>query len=149
MQKDNLMFNENWMNKLQFYKNIIPFSVTTLKFGDTDFIVSNVSSLVIKLITNSDGYGLFFGIHVEYSDFFIKITELPISTDEVETIKTSVTKLNNKDFRQAIQNKFNLDMMVWSIDDSFEIQFILENRHQDNQFDCIQIMQDIFNQITS
>lgn len=149
MQKDNLMFNENWMNKLQFYKNIIPFSVTTLKFGNTDFIVSNVSSLVIKLITNSYGYGLFFGIHVEYSDFFIKITELPISADEVETIKTSVTKLNNKDFRQAIQNKFNLDMMVWSIDDSFEIQFILENSYQDNHFDCVEIMQDIFNQMSA
>ena len=75
MQKDNIMFNENWMNKLQFYT---PFSVTTLKFGDTDFSVSNVSSLAIKLMTHSYGYGLFFGVHVAYGDFFSKVTELPM-----------------------------------------------------------------------
>ena len=143
------MFNENWMNKLQFYKNIAPFSVTTLKFGDNDFIVSNVSSLAIKLMTNSYGYGLFFGVHVEYSDFFSKIAELPISADEMETIKTNSAKLTINPFRQMIKNKFNLDLRVQNINNSFEIQFILANPHQDNQFDCIAIMQDVFKQISA
>ena len=101
--------NENWMNKLQFYT---PFSVTTLKFGDTDFIVSNVSSLAIKLMTNNYGYGLFFGVYVEYVDFFSKITELPISADEMETIKTNFATLNCECFRQMIQEKFKLDLRV-------------------------------------
>ena len=147
MQKDNLMFNENWMNNLQFYKNITPFSVTTLKFGDTDFIVSNISSLVIKLMTNNYGYGLFFGVYVEYSDFFSKITELPISADEMETIKTNFATLNCECFRQMIQEKFKLDLRMQNINNSVEIQFYLKNPRQDNQFDCIQIMQDVFNQI--
>jgi hypothetical protein len=143
------MFNENWMNELEFHKNTIPFSMNTLKFGDNEIIVPNVSSLAIKFITYSNNYKIIFGAYVEDRDFISKIAELPISSDEFETIKISVTKLNNKDFRQIIQNKFNLDMLAWSIDNTFEIQFNLENRHQDNHFDCIQIMQDVFNQITS
>lgn len=143
------MFNENWMNDLKFHKNTIPFAMTTLKFGDKEIFTPNVSSLAIKLMTYSNGYGLVFGAYVEDRDFISKIAELSISSDELETIKTNLTKLNHKDFRQAIQNKFNLDMLVWSIDNTFEIQFNLENRHQDNHFDCIQIMQDVFNQITS
>lgn len=143
------MFNKNWMNELEFHKNTIPFSITTLKFGNKEIIVPNVSSLAIKLMTYGISYQLVFGAYVENRDFISKIAELPISSDEFETIKTSVTKLNNKDFRQIIQNKFNLDMLAWSIDNTFEIQFNLENRHQDNHFDCIQIMQDVFNQITS
>ena len=143
------MFNETWMDKLKFYNHTIPFTMATLKFGDKEIVIPNVSSLVIKLMTYSNGYGLVFGAYVEDRDFISKIAELPISSDEFETIKTSVTKLNNKDFRQIIQNKFNLDMLAWFIDNTFEIQFNLENRHQDNHFDCIQIMQDVFNQITS
>ena len=143
------MFNENWMNKLEFHANPIRIPMTTLKFGDKEIIAPDVSSLVIKLITYINGYGLVFGAYLEDSDLISKIAELSISSDEFETIKTNRTKLSHEDFRQAIQNKFNLDMMVWSIDDSFEIQFILENRYQDNHFDCVEIMQDIFNQITS
>lgn len=142
------MFNENWINKLEFHKNTIPFSMTTLKFGDKEIIVPNVSSLAIKFVTYSNGYGLVFGAYVEDRDFISKIAELSISADEMETIKTS-TKITRKGFRQAIQNKFNLDMIVWNIKNSLEIQFILKNPHQDNHFDCIQIMQDIFNQIAS
>lgn len=142
------MFNENWINKLEFHKNTIPFSMTTLKFGDKEIIVPNVSSLAIKFVTYSNGYGLVFGAYVEDRDFISKIAELSISADEMETIKTN-TKITRKGFRQAIQNKFNLDMIVWNIKNSIEIQFILKNPHQDNHFDCIQIMQDIFNQITS
>lgn len=142
------MFNENWINKLEFHKNTIPFSMTTLKFGDKEIIVPNVSSLAIKFVTYSNGYGLVFGAYVEDRDFISKIAELSISADEMETIKTS-TKITRKGFRQAIQNKFNLDMIVWNIKNSLEIQFILKNPHQDNHFDCVQIMQDIFNQITS
>jgi hypothetical protein len=142
------MFNENWMNELEFHKNTIPFSITTLKFGDKEIIVPNVSSLAIKFVTYSNGYGLVFGAYVEDRDFISKIAELSISADEMETIKTS-TKITHKGFRQAIQNKFNLDIIVWNIKNSLEIQFILKNPHQDNHFDCIQIMQDIFNQITS
>lgn len=142
------MFNENWINKLEFHKNTIPFSMTTLKFGDKEIIVPNVSSLAIKFVTYSNGYGLVFGAYVEDRDFISKIAELSISADEMETIKTS-TKITHKGFRQAIQNKFNLDIIVWNIKNSLEIQFILKNPHQDNHFDCIQIMQDIFNQITS
>ena len=143
------MFNENWMNELEFHANPIRIPMTTLKFGDKEIIAPDVSSLVIKLITYINGYGLVFGAYLEDSDLISKIVELSISSDEFETIKTNRTKLSHEDFRQAIQNKFNLDMMVWSIDDSFEIQFILENRYQDNHFDCVEIMQDIFNQITS
>ena len=143
------MFNENWMNELEFHANPICIPMTTLKFGDKEIIAPDVSSLVIKLITYINGYGLVFGAYLEDSDLISKIAELSISSDEFETIKTNRTKLSHEDFRQAIQNKFNLDMMVWSIDDSFEIQFILENRYQDNHFDCVEIMQDIFNQITS
>lgn len=143
------MFNENWMNDLKFHKNTIPFAMTTLKFGDKEIFTPNVSSLAIKLMTYSNGYGLVFGAYVEDRDFISKIAELSISSDELETIKTNLTKLNHKDFRQAIQNKFNLDMLVWSIDNTFEIQFNLENRHQDNHFDCVEIMQDVFNQIES
>lgn len=142
------MFNENWINKLEFHKNTIPFSMTTLKFGDKEIIVPNVSSLAIKFVTYSNGYGLVFGAYVEDRDFISKIAELSISADEMETIKTS-TKITRKGFRQVIQNKFNLDMIVWNIKNSIEIQFILKNPHQDNHFDCIQIMQDIFNQIAS
>lgn len=142
------MFNENWINKLEFHKNTIPFSMTTLKFGDKEIIVPNVSSLAIKFVTYSNGYGLVFGAYVEDRDFISKIAELSISADEMETIKTS-TKITHKGFRQAIQNKFNLDIIVWNIKNSLEIQFILKNPHQDNHFDCIQIMQDIFNQIAS
>ena len=122
--------------------------MTTLKFGDKEIIVPNVSSLAIKFVTYSNGYGLVFGAYVEDRDFISKIAELSISADEMETIKTS-TKITRKGFRQAIQNKFNLDMIVWNIKNSLEIQFILKNPHQDNHFDCIQIMQDIFNQIAS
>lgn len=143
------MFNENWINKLEFHKNTIPFSMTTLKFGDKEIIVPNVSSLAIKFVTYSNGYGLVFGAYVEDRDFISEIAELSISADEFETIETSVTKLNNKEFRQFIKDKFNLDMLVRSIDNTFEIQFNLENRHQDNHFDCVEIMQDVFNQITS
>lgn len=143
------MFNENWMNELEFHKNTIPFSITTLKFGNKEIIVPNVSSLAIKLMTYGISYQLVFGTYVEDRNFISKIAELPISSDEFETIKTSVTKLNNKEFRRFIQNKFNLDMLVWTIDNTFEIQFNLENRHQDNHFDCVEIIQDIFNQITS
>ena len=143
------MFNENWMNELEFHANPIRIPMTTLKFCDKEIISPDVSSLVIKLITYINGYGLVFGAYLEDSDLISKIAELSISSDEFETIKTNRTKLSHEDFRQAIQNKFNLDMMVWSIDDSFEIQFILENRYQDNHFDCVEIMQDIFNQITS
>ena len=143
------MFNENWMNDLKFHKNTIPFAMTTLKFGDKEIFTPNVSSLAIKLMTYSNGYGLVFGAYVEDRDFISKIAELSISIDELETIKTNLTKLNHKDFHQAIQNKFNLDMIVWSIDNTFEIQFNLENRHQDNHFDCVEIMQDVFNQIES
>lgn len=143
------MFNENWMNELEFHANPIRIPMTTLKFCDKEIIAPDVSSLVIKLITYINGYGLVFGAYLEDSDLISKIAELSISSDEFETIKTNRTKLSHEDFRQAIQNKFNLDMMVWSIDDSFEIQFILENRYQDNHFDCVEIMQDIFNQITS
>ena len=146
--KDNLMFNENWMNKLQFHKNTIPFSMTVLKFGDNETIVPNVSSLAIKLMTYSNGYGLVFGAFVENGDLISKIAELPISADEFETIKNSI-KLTNKRFRQMIKNKFKLDLIVWKINNSVEIQFILDNPHQDNHFDCVEIMQDIFNQITS
>lgn len=141
------MFNENWMNELKFHTNTIPFSLTTLKFGDNEIIVPNVSSLGIKLVTYSNGYGIVFGAYVEDRDFISKIAELSISSDELKTIKTNRTKLNHKDFRQAIQNKFNLDMLVWTIDNSFEIQFILENPHQNNHFDCVEIMQDIFKKI--
>ena len=147
--KDNLMFNENWMNKLQFHKNTIPFSMTVLKFGDNETIVPNVSSLAIKLMTYSNGYGLVFGAYVEDGDLISKIAELPISADEVETIKTSVTKINNEDFRQVIHNKFNLGMMVWSIDDSLEIEFFLKNPLQNNHFDCVEIMQYVFKQMSS
>lgn len=143
------MFNENWMNELKFYTNTIPFSMTTLKFGDNETIVPNVSSLAIKLITNSYGYGLFFGVHVECSDFFSKIAELPISADEMETIKTNSAKLTIKSFRQSIKNKFNLDLIVWNINNSIEIQFILKNPHQDNHFDCIEIMQYVFKQMSA
>lgn len=143
------MFNENWMSELEFHKNTIPFAMTTLKFGDKEIFTPNVSSLAIKLMTYSNGYGLVFGAYVEDRDFISKIAELSISSDELETIKTNLTKLKNKDFHQAIQNKFNLDMLVWSIDNTFEIQFNLENRHQDNHFDCVEIMQDVFNQIES
>lgn len=143
------MFNQNWMNELEFHKNTIPFSMTTLKFGDKEIIVPNVSSLTIKFITYSNKYKLIFGAYVEDRDFISKIAELPISSDELETIKTNSTKLTRKDFRQAIQNKFNLDMIVWNINNSIEIQFILKNPHQDNHFDCVEIMQEIFNQITS
>lgn len=118
------MFNENWINKLEFHKNTIPFSMTTLKFGDKEIIVPNVSSLAIKFVTYSNGYGLVFGAYVEDRDFISKIAELSISADEMETIKTS-TKITRKGFRQAIQNKFNLDMIVWNIKNSLEIQFIL------------------------
>lgn len=142
------MFNENWINKLEFHKNTIPFSRTTLKFGDKEIIVPNVSSLAIKFVTYSNGYGLIFGAYVEDRDFISKIAELSISADEMETIKTS-TKITRKGFRQAIQNKFNLDMIVWNIKNSIEIQFILKNPHQDNHLDCVEIMQEIFNQITS
>lgn len=137
------------MNELEFHKNTIPFSITTLKFGNKEIIVPNVSSLAIKLMTYGISYQLVFGTYVEDRNFISKIAELPISSDEFETIKTSVTKLNNKEFRRFIQNKFNLDMLVWTIDNTFEIQFNLENRHQDNHFDCVEIIQDIFNQITS
>ena len=91
--------------------------------------------------------GFFFGVHVEYSDFFSKITELPISADEMETIKTNFATLNCERFRQMIQEKFKLDLRVQDINNSVEIQFYLKNPSQDNQFDCIQIMQDVFNQI--
>ena len=37
---------------------------------------------------------------------------------------------------------------VQNINNSVEIQFYLKNPRHDNQFDCIQIMQDVFNQIT-
>jgi len=141
------MFNENWMNELEFHANPIRIPMTTLKFGDKEIIAPDVSSLVIKLITYINGYGLFFGVYVEYSDFFSKITELPISADEMETIKTNFATLNCECFRQMIQEKFKLDLRVQNINNSVEIQFYLKNPRQDNQFDCIQIMQDVFNQI--
>lgn len=143
------MFNENWINELYFYKNTIPFSITTLKFGDKETVIPNASSLAIKLMIHSISYALVFGAYVEDRDFISEIAELPISADEFETIETSVTKLNNKEFRQFIKDKFNLDMLVRSIDNTFEIQFNLENRHQDNHFDCVEIMQDVFNQIAT
>ena len=99
-------------------------------------------------MTYSNGYGLVFGAFVENGDLISKIAELPISADEFETIKNSI-KLTNKRFRQMIKNKFKLDLIVWKINNSVEIQFILDNPHQDNHFDCVEIMQDIFNQITS
>ena len=100
-------------------------------------------------MTYSNGYGLVFGAYVEDGDLISKIAELPISADEVETIKTSVTKINNEDFRQVIHNKFNLGMMVWSIDDSLEIEFFLKNPLQNNHFDCVEIMQYVFKQMSS
>lgn len=142
------MFNENWMNKLQFHKNTIPFSMNTLKFGDNEIIVPNISSLTIKFITYSNKYKLIFGAFVEDGDLISKIAELPISADEMETIKTNSAKLTRKCFRKMIKNKFNLDLIVWNINNSIEIQLILDNHHQDNHFDCVEIMQDVFNQIT-
>lgn len=106
------MFNENWMNELEFHANPIRIPMTTLKFGDKEIIAPDVSSLVIKLITYINGYGLVFGAYLEDSDLISKIAELSISSDEFETIKTNRTKLSHEDFRQAIQNKFNLDMMI-------------------------------------
>ena len=143
------MFNENWMNELQFHKNAIPFSMNTLKFGDNEIIVPNVSSLTIKFITYSNKYKLIFGAFVEDVDLISKIAELPISADEMETIKTNSAKLTRKCFRKMIKNKFNLDLIVWNINNSIEIQFILKNPHEDNHFDCVEIMQDVFNQIES
>ena len=143
------MFNKNWMNELEFHKNTIPFSITTLKFGNKEIIVPNVSSLAIKLMTYGISYQLVFGAYVEDRDFISKIAELPISSDEFETIKTNSAKLTRKCFRKMIKNKFNLDLIVWNINNSIEIQFILKNPHEDNHFDCVEIMQEIFNQITS
>ena len=143
------MFNKNWMNELEFHKNTIPFSITTLKFGNKEIIVPNVFSLAIKLMTYGISYQLVFGAYVEDRDFISKIAELPISSDEFETIKTNSAKLTRKCFRKMIKNKFNLDLIVWNINNSIEIQFILKNPHEDNHFDCVEIMQEIFNQITS
>lgn len=143
------MFNKNRMKELEFYTNSIPFSMTTLEFGNYEIIVPNVSSLVIKLMTYSNGYGLVFGAYIEDRNFMSEIAKLSISSDEFKTIKTNYTKLDNKDVRQIIKNKFNLDMMMWTIGNSYEIQFVLKNPNQDNHFDCIQIIQDVFNQITS
>lgn len=143
------MFKENWINELQFHENTIPFYMTTLKFGNKEIVVPNISSLVIELMTYINGYGLVFGAYVEDNAFISKIAELPISAKELEIIKTNCTKLDNDDFDQIIQNKFNLDMITWSTENYFSIQFILKNQYQDNHFDCIQIMQDVFNQIAS
>lgn len=143
------MFKENWMNELEFYDSTIPVAMTILEFLNKKIIVPNVSLLVVKLQTYINGHGLIFGTYIEDFDFIIKIAELPISADEFETIKTNCTKLDDKEFRQMIKNKFNLNVTVWPVEDSFEIQFDFENRYQDNHFDCIQIMQDVFNQIAS
>ena len=42
------MFNENWMNELEFHANPIRIPMTTLKFGDKQMVYFDVSCLAIK-----------------------------------------------------------------------------------------------------
>ena len=125
-----------------------------MQFGDHKAELANVEELVIKF--NKSGneeegnffYSIHFGAYVQSSEMFQAVFYMPITKDIYELVSENLDKLDVKELRQLIQDKFNLDCNCFNfLNNSKRISFELLDKNQHHHFDFIEIAKLVFKQL--
>ena len=146
---------DNWTSSVKsFYEENPKIFVTTLQFGDYKAELANVEELRIHFTKSGNEeegifyYSVHFGAYVQSSDMFQAVFYMPITKDIYELASENLDKLDAKELRQLIQDKFNLDCNCFDfLDYSKRISFELLDKNQHHHFDFIEIAKLVFKQL--